>query len=288
MDGLARWWRCASSALAGITRRIWLLWRRCKPAPRSRRHHVVAALSVLLGTAPLLARPARAQPAALSSTPVLASIPVGRFYPNVAPVYAADEQTGYVYLGMNGPRRGAGRAGMIGILDSGTGRLVHTVPLGPGEVDLAVDERRGFVFATSFGHLRRATILDPRSGQVIQGVVPAGAGHLRVLDGHSGAILRTLAIGLATTSVAVDERQGRVYVAHAGAVDTRGEYSGPGALTIVDERNNWALHRVRVSVNPMRLATEVRTQRLVVASVGAYGKSGKGLGRVSILDSTRL
>jgi DNA-binding beta-propeller fold protein YncE len=174
------------------------------------------------------------------------------------------------------------------VFNTRTGRLVHTVPLGPGEVDLAVDERRGFVFATSFGLLRRAAIMDPRSGQVIQGVVPAGAGHLRVLDGHSGAILRTLAIGLATTSVAVDERQGRVYVANAGAVDKRSEYSGPGVLTIVDERNNWALHRVGLPANPMRLAAEVRTQRLVVASVGAYGKTGKGLGRVSILDSTRF
>ena len=91
-----------------------------------------------------------------------------------------------------------------------------------------------------------------------------------------------------TTCVAVDQRKGRVYVANAWAVDQRGEYSGPGVLTIVDERTSWALHRVGVPGNPMRLAAEVHTQRLVVASVEAYGKTGKGLGRVSILDSTRL
>jgi hypothetical protein len=56
----------------------------------------------------------------------------------------------------------------------------------------------------------------------------------------------------------------------------------------VDERNNWTLRRVGLPANPMRLAAEVRMQRLVVASVGAYGKTGKGLGRVSILDSTRF
>ena len=220
------------------------------------------------------------------------------FLPGVAPLTfrspVVDAATGHTFVAVGAfsagpptPNRPLPTYSVV-VFNTRTGRLVCTVPLGPGEVDLAVDERTGFGFATSFGLLRRAAILDPRSGQVIQGVVPAGAGHLRVLDGHSGAILRTLAIGLATTSVAVDERQGRVYVANAGAVDERGEYSGPGILTIVDERNNWALHRVGVPVNPMRLAVAVRTQRLVVASVGAYGKTGKGLGRVSILDSTRF
>src|SRR5438067_8875470 len=86
-----------------------------------------------------------------SSTPVLASIPVGRFYPNVAPVFAVDEQTGYVYLGMDGPSRGTG---MIGILDSATGRLVRIVPV-PFEVgSIAVDPRTARLFVAAEGGQR--------------------------------------------------------------------------------------------------------------------------------------
>ena len=95
-----------------------------------------------------------------------------------------------------------------------------------------MDPRTGRVVATTFGPTRPVTIRDGSTGGIGSYAIvqaPTGPGSVRILDEHTGALLRTIRIGPATTAAAVDERRGRVYVTSAGAIDaTSGAFTGPG------------------------------------------------------------
>jgi len=75
---------------------------------------------------------------------------------------------------------------------------------------LVEDARTGHVFTTTLGSLRVVATGARNSGARTQTQVPAGVGSLLMLDARSGALLRTLPIGPATTGVAVDERRGQI------------------------------------------------------------------------------
>jgi len=162
----------------------------------------------------------------------------GAVYPS-APV--VDEQAGRVFV-----VDGAG----VSVLDAGSGRLLHRAVVGrnaPGFPPLAVivDARHGraFVVARKEGTVG---LLDSRSGRLLRLVtvgghlggaaVDSGAGRLvvtidgaptqtgtlaspglvGVLDGRSGAIPRTIRVGIGPRAVAVDERTGHAVVVTSG------------------------------------------------------------------------
>ena len=88
------------------------------------------------------------------------------------------------------------------MLDAHTGALLHTVSI-PWPGGVAVDARTGRILVTSAGHL-------DRNGD------PTGAGAISVLDGRSGALLRTIALGLAPGALTIDARTGHTLVVEGG------------------------------------------------------------------------
>lgn len=140
----------------------------------------------------------------------------------------------------------------VSMLDARSGRVLRTIPLGGHPSALAVDERRGRVYVVNAGD-GSVSILDARTGQVLQthplvppdgalGLAPyalavdeardrvyvtaggrldrdgvfQGPGRLFVLDAHNGTVRRTLAVGLAPQTLAVETRSGRVVVVESG------------------------------------------------------------------------
>lgn len=102
-------------------------------------------------------------------------------------------------------------AGSVSVLDARTGRRYRTVPVGAirpqpeaaaNPVDLAVDERWGHVFVLNEG------AIDQRGR--------ATPGTVSVLDATSGRVVRTIAVGINPSALAVDEAAGRLVVVNTG------------------------------------------------------------------------
>ncbi len=173
------------------------------------------------------------------------------------------------------------------VFDTRTGARLRAAPLGPGAAQLAVDGRTGAVFAAVYGPLRRVMVSDAPGLLPHPAFIPVAGGGGRQLDPRTGAVLRTIVTGAATTAVAIDSRRGRVYVANAGLVDARGRYAGPGVVSVLDERTGAVPRRFAVAAGPLRLAVDERRQRLFVAA-GANGPTGGGVGTVSVVDTAHL
>jgi len=124
-----------------------------------------------------------------------------------------DARTGRVFIpGSSGNSSDT----VVTAFDVRTGRAAGSAYLGPTETGaaalpdaagtLAVDPARGRVYGIAFG---RGDGGDANGRAV-------GAGVLRVLDAHTGAVLRSTTVGVNPLAVAVDGRGGRVIVVDAG------------------------------------------------------------------------
>ncbi len=119
---------------------------------------------------------------------------------------AVDARDGHVFVANSDD-------GTLSMLDAGSGVLRHTVAvfLAPTiravtqPYALVVDEARARVYVTACGGLDRSGLRT-------------GSGHLAVLDARSGALLRTLPLGVAPRAVAVQEGSGRLIVVDSGGV----------------------------------------------------------------------
>lgn len=113
--------------------------------------------------------------------------------PEITPM-VVDERTGQVFvLG----------TGVLNVLDAATGRLVRSISVGINASALALDARHGHLLLTSTG------AEDPSGGV-------HGAGTLQLLDAGTGAVLKTISLGVTPSAVAVDERAGHVIVVDSG------------------------------------------------------------------------
>lgn len=107
----------------------------------------------------------------------------------------------------------------LALVDARTGALVRDVrlassvaPLAPSAGPIALDERAGRLYVTQIGPmLPQATLMLPAN--------PAGTGTVRVLDVHTGALIKTVTVGLTPDLVAIDEQTGRAFVVNAGCPD---------------------------------------------------------------------
>jgi len=136
---------------------------------------------------------------------------------------------------------GSGQA--VTVLDARSGRVLRTVGVTEAVRHLAVDPRTGHVFIagttavslldarhswslrtiTAGGH-PSALAVDARRGRVLvanMGVtdtngLPTGAGRVDIVSARTGAVLRTVPVGVAPSALAVDERTGRAVVVNAG------------------------------------------------------------------------
>jgi DNA-binding beta-propeller fold protein YncE len=190
-----------------------------------------------------------------------------------------------------------GLAGLLGVLDTRTGALLHVTAVGSGPSALAVDpvSRRVFVAcagdatvrvldASSGAPLRTvrldaapsALAVDARRGRVY--VASAAAGTLSLLDARSGTLLHTLrldpfaSVAYALPDVlAVDEARDRVYLTTYGPleqVDGALALRGEGTLYVLDARTGAPLRRIAVGVAPRAIAVDEASGRVVVGNGG--------------------
>jgi DNA-binding beta-propeller fold protein YncE len=154
---------------------------------------------------------------------------------------------------------GAGSARMS-VLDTDTGAVLRRMVIGGnGYAPAVVDERAGRVVV--------AASVQVRSGPGIAGIV-------RVLDAHSGGLVRAVTVGLFPQAVAVDEQMGRAFVTSLG-------FAGAGLLGVLDTRTGRLLRTVNVGMDPHdQILVDTRRERVFVP---VYSQTGNG--HVSVLDA---
>jgi DNA-binding beta-propeller fold protein YncE len=116
---------------------------------------------------------------------------------------AVDERAGRVYIL---------ESGVLSIVDAGSGGVLRRMLVGSDATALALDARDGHLLLSRMGGADSSGSIE-------------GAGSLEVLDPITGAVLRTISVGIAPIAVAVDERAGRVIV-----VDSGGDHSAADPL----------------------------------------------------------
>src|SRR5207248_11777698 len=139
-------------------------------------------------------------------------------------------------------------------LDARSGRVLRTLGVGDAPVALAIDERSGRVFVVNEG--------PEHDG------FPIGPSSISVLDAGTGTVLRTITVGYRARALAIDERQGHVFVAN----------SGTDTVSMLDARSGSILRTTTVGTAPLALAVNERTGRLFIANNGDNS--------VSVLDTT--
>ena len=110
--------------------------------------------------------------------------------------------------------------GALSVLHARSGRLLRAVKMGAGT--LAVDERTGSVF------LARSPIGSSAPFR--------GPQRLVMLDGRSGAIVRSVSLASPSDALAVDPCAERLLVATMGPADGTGRPQGYGSVEVRDSR----------------------------------------------------
>ncbi len=166
------------------------------------------------------------------------------------PVIAADGGTGRVIVADERDTR-------VHVLDARSGRVWRTLTVPYPAVALAVDERRARVFIATWSRL----------GPVGSNVT--GNGHVLMLDGRTGALLRVTAVGDTPTAIAVDQGSDHVLVTTsiADSVDPI-HVVGYGSVHVLDAATGGALRTAPVGVAPVALAIDERTHQAVVTNAG--------------------
>jgi DNA-binding beta-propeller fold protein YncE len=192
----------------------------------------------------------------------------------------------------------------VTMLDARSGRELRTIALGVLLTGVAVDMRRGHVFATGYNGasgVGTVRMLDATSGAVLRTVtldqspspgpvaVDERSGHAFVLDrgidsfsiidAASGRVLHSINVGAQTypQAVAADGHAGRVFV----AVSVE---SSAGRVRELDVRGGRILHTVMVGWNPIALVVAVRAGRVFAVNAGSTASGSTG--SISVLDAT--
>lgn len=179
---------------------------------------------------------------------LLASVRVGRG----AIAMAVEERGNQLFVANAG-------SGTVSVLDAASGRPLHTVRLGAPPVALAVDARASRVVVLEQGALHGAA---PGPNGYMPGLSRVG-----LLDARRGTLLRTVTVGMGPSTLAVDTRCGRVFVAN------RGE----GTLSLLDAASGALLRTVAVGRFPTALAVDERRGLVYVVNAGE--------GTLSLLDA---
>ncbi len=229
---------------------------------------------------------------------------------------AADGRTGRTFVVTRGALiRGAFPLLVVRVLDTATGTLLRTVPLGAalGAASAAtVDSRVDHVFvaqedartsaavvsvldARGGALLRRTTIplrpnartspgavlaraamgVDERTGRAF--ITIPGNNAVAVLDTHSGALVRTIGVGLVPGALAVDAQRGHVVITN----------EADRTVSLLDATSGQLLRTVEVGPSPNAVAIDARTGHAFVALRGATDRRGVltlGMGHVAVLD----
>lgn len=175
--------------------------------------------------------------------------------------------------------------GIVSVLDTRRGVLLHTTTVGLRPSAMVVDQNTGRVFVTVIGF--RGTNVYPND---------PSHGQLRILDARSGALRHTARVGAAPDEIAVDDRTGRVFVVSGASVSTLDAATGqllrtvrmvglgggqsvvaqqvghvfvtiyePSSVAMFDATTGCPIRALRVGDHPDSIAVDEQTERVFVA-----------------------
>jgi DNA-binding beta-propeller fold protein YncE len=165
---------------------------------------------------------------------------------NESPPPVVDERAGRVVVAASVKvRSGPGIAGIVRVLDAGSGAFVRAVTVGLFPQGVAVDEQTGRAFVTSEGF--------------------AGAGLVGVLDTRTGRLLRTVNVGMKPhDQILIDTRRKRVFVPVYSQ-------TGNGHVSVLDARTGSPLYTIAAGKTPVWMAMDARTRRAFVIDGSGTG-----------------
>ncbi len=171
-----------------------------------------------------------------------------------ATVIAVDAHLGRAIVGQ-------GARGAVSVVETRGGHLLRTVSLRhyfSGPIVIAQSVGHTFVLSDLAGYNRAGTTVT-------------------MLDTRTGTLLHTVTVFSSPAAAAVDEQNGRVFVASDGAPGVGTPGGGLGRVSILDARTGAVLHSAPVGRAPQALAVDPATQRVFVANMTSN--------TVSVLDS---
>lgn len=173
---------------------------------------------------------------------------------------AVDALTRRVFVLNRGPLRdnNAGTRsgfGSVSAFDAATGAVLRTVAVGQNPTSLAIDVPLNRVFVANEGSLNH-------SGAAL------GNGSISVLDATTGRLVQTIAGGHGPTKVAIDARNGHVFVSRQGRQDQFANPRGPGSVLMLDAASGAVLKTtaLRRPSASQALAIDQRAGRVLCAS----------------------
>jgi len=154
-------------------------------------------------------------------------------------------------------------SGSVTVLDIASGRVLRTVTMmapshSTDNIRLAADERAGRVY-----------VGDDNVGAVS----PPPSSLVGVLDARDGRLLRTIVVGAFPEHIAIDARNGHVFVA------TQGHWPS-GAVDMLDARNGRVLYANTLRGSPTALVVDERAGYAFIAGDDPWGT-------VTVLDTRR-
>ena len=180
------------------------------------------------------------------------------------------------------------RAGAVQTLDAASGRLLRSTRIGAGPALMAVARAAGRVFVfngmvrvldAASGRLLRAIptsrsvtdtalVADERTGRVF--LADEHTGTITMLDAASGRVLRTVTVAptIASGGVLVDQGSGRLIVSSAGPLDSAGNVTGMGSVSVLDGRSGAIVRTEPVGANPGSIFVDRGAGRVVVVNQG--------------------
>ena len=106
--------------------------------------------------------------------------------------------------------------------------------------------------------------MDEHSGRVF--AVAPDAGMVRVLDGWSGQVLRTVRLATDLAGMAIDSHRGRLIVTAPGDGDRA--VAPPGRVMVLDGRTGALLRSIGLGAAPVSVAVDEATGHVVVLTSG--------------------
>ncbi|WP_313350905.1 hypothetical protein [Paracoccus sp. (in: a-proteobacteria)] len=174
-----------------------------------------------------------------------------------------------------------GRKGVVWIVDTKAGKLVHRIEGGLWTAGAAYDAGAGRFYASG-GGVEEISVIDAASGKRIGAIstgdtteegenasqhffvnlaidteaqrlfaADAGKGELYVFDIASGEVLATVPVGLGTLDVIHNPARKEVYVTYRGA--TREEPFGQGGIVVIGTEDYQVKQRIPLPTHPNSL-----------------------------------
>ena len=172
---------------------------------------------------------------------------------------AVDARTGRVFVGDT-----SGPTDVVHVLDARTGTL-HGAPTNSSAASsYPMALYSSGLYATD----DMAVDPAPAAGAPDGRVFVVSSAILRTFDARTGRTLRTATVGGIASAVALDASRHRVYVASINGVDVNGVPSGPGRVTVFDERSGAVLRVVDAGMTPRALGVDTGTGHVVVVDAG--------------------